>query len=304
MVVRPRIVCFLLDEAAQLPVQACVHQSGFCESRNVALKYNAMLKLEDFEDTSFLNVHKKMFAHRFDLPGYPAGFEMAKAWEMTVCARTFLDHGVLRPDAEVLGVAAGSEHTAFWLTNYVKRVFVTDLYLMDAGWKEANRDMLIAPERFAVPGTAWNPDRMVVQNMDALSLRYEDCSFDGVFSCGSIEHFGSLADVARSMAEVGRVLKPGGIAVISTEFRIDGPDGVGVRRTILFTREMLYRYIVKASGLELIDEPDWETTPATAEAAYSLDEAVLNGVRNRSVALRDRDYTWTSGAVCLRKPAN
>ena len=43
---------------------------------------------------------------------------------------------VHRPDAEVLGVGAGNEPTVFWLTNHVRRVFATDLYLAE-GWEES-----------------------------------------------------------------------------------------------------------------------------------------------------------------------
>src|SRR3546814_19579580 len=77
------------------------------------------------------------------------------------------------------------------------------------------------------PGSAWegewNPRRLVVQHMDALDLRYEDDSFDAIFSSSSIEHFGTHADVARSIRQAHRVLKPGGVLSLSTELRIAGP---------------------------------------------------------------------------------
>ena len=85
-------------------------------------------------------------------------------------------------------------------------------------------------------------------------LRFPDNRFDGIFSSGSIEHFGGLMDVAHSAYEMGRVLKPGGILSLSTVMAIAGPPGRlgGVPGAcLLFQRDHLLRYIVEASGLEL-----------------------------------------------------
>ena len=266
------------------------------------MKYNTMLKLEDFQDDSFIKMHKDIFAHCYsDLANYPTNQETAKAWEITLSARALKDFGALHPNSELLGVAAGFEHTAFWLTNHAKRVFVTDLYLVNRHWTEADSGMLTNPGQFAVHSLKWQPRRMVVQHMNALDLLYEDNSFDGVFSCGSIEHFGSLENVSVAMAEVGRVLKPGGVAVIATEFRISGPEGIGVPGSMVFTPDMIMSSVVEASGLTLVDTPDWTTSAATIQAAYPLNEAIERGVRSRSVAVIQLGYTWTSGLICLRK---
>lgn len=50
-----------------------------------------------------------------------------------------------------------------------------------------------------------------VQPGSALEIPHEDASFDRVFSIGCLHHTGS---VARSVAEVHRVLRPGGTAVV------------------------------------------------------------------------------------------
>jgi SAM-dependent methyltransferase len=268
------------------------------------MHYNSVLNLSDFSDPDFAELMRRVFAHLAGaFPRFPEGREIAKAWEITQAMRAFQDFGVLGPDKEVLGVAAGFEHTVFYLTNFVKRVFCTDLYVANGEWQEADAKMLVDPTSFATPGLEWVPDRLVVQHMDALALRYEDNSFDGVFSCGSIEHFGSLENVARSAREMARVLKPGGILSISTEYRIDGPPGLGIPGTIVFTREMIEQHIVAASGLQLVDALESNVSPDTAAAAYPLADAVANGIRPRSIALSHEGFSWTSIALCLRKPA-
>src|SRR5262245_45647186 len=49
-------------------------------------------------------------------PGFPEGEEHRKSWELAMTARSFRDLGVLKGDAEVLGVGAGREPTIYWLT--------------------------------------------------------------------------------------------------------------------------------------------------------------------------------------------
>jgi SAM-dependent methyltransferase len=265
--------------------------------------YNTVLKLSDFADPAFGGQMRHAFAGLASATlNFPLGNELAKAWEVTQAVRGLKDHGALREDAELLGVGAGFEHTVFYLTNFVRRVFATDLYASNDQWAEADAGMMIDPARFAPAGTPWKPERLVVQHMDALALRYEDNSFDGIFSCGSIEHFGSLENVAQAAREMGRVLKPGGVLALSTEFRISGPEGLGIPGAILFTREMVEQHIIAASGLVPVDDLQTVTSDETLEQAYPLLNAIEHGVRVPSVALTHEGYTWVSIALCLRKP--
>ncbi|MFN2387512.1 MAG: class I SAM-dependent methyltransferase, partial [Thermoanaerobaculia bacterium] len=189
------------------------------------LSYNKVCGVEDFGEPRLRGVIRDVFAHEIGRlsPDYPAGHEDRKHWEVAMAVRSLVDHGAVEPRAEILGVAAGNEATIYWLSSRVRRVFATDLYLDPGIWETtADRSMLIDPGRFW-PGP-WNPRRVVAQHMDALDLRYEDGSFEGVFSSSSLEHFGDHAAVRRAVDEMFRVLKPGGILAISTEFRVAGPS--------------------------------------------------------------------------------
>lgn len=268
------------------------------------MQYNTSLSIEHFSDPAFAAEMREVFPHiAIEKPDFPVGHEIAKAWEVTMAIRAFRRFGVLRSNAEMLGVGAGSELTLYYLTRHVRRVFATDRFADSGVWSDtAQGSMLVAPERYAPPGYNWEPRRLVVQHMDACDLRYEDNSFDGVFSCGSIEHFGTLDSVAVAAREMGRVLKPNGVLAISTEFRLEGPPTDGVPGAIIFTPEMLERAVIKPSGLVAVDAPAYATSARTFDLAYPLVEAIQQGIRIPSVALTHEGFRWTSVSIVLRKP--
>src|SRR5215208_2964290 len=106
-----------------------------------------------------------------------------KGWEFAMTAL------VLRDDAEVLDVGAGSEPILFWLASRVKRVVAVDIYGRGGfGAREATRSFIDDPASFAPYD--YPHDALEVRDMDARELEYPDASFDAVFSLSSIEHFG------------------------------------------------------------------------------------------------------------------
>ena len=214
------------------------------------LGYCKLCELEDFEHAELRAVIRDVFSDARDDREYPTGREHRKAWEIAMTVRALRDLGAVRADAEILGVGAGREATIFWLTRHAKRVFATDLYLAADHWSlsDSTVEMLIDPGQ--ATEMDWDPQRLVVQHMNALDLRYENESFDAIFSSGSIEHFGSLEDIRRGVEEMFRVLKPGGVAAISTEFRLDGPPP-GMPGTVLFDEAQLREVVVDGVGWEL-----------------------------------------------------
>jgi SAM-dependent methyltransferase len=225
----------------------------------------------------------------------------------------------------VLGVAAGIEETIFWATNRARRVLATDRYLEPAGWDDdAPQAMLERPGDYAP--CPWNPERLVVEHMDALELNYEDESFDGAFCSSSIEHFGGRAELAQALGELYRVLKPGGIASLSTEYRLRGP-GPGLPGTLLFDARELVELVVDAqpwkpvqpielglsertrgSAIPLADEfRAWGRCLGVSEAEAGPSPCVSPvrplRLRRPHILLEEGDYTFTSVHLALRKPS-
>jgi SAM-dependent methyltransferase len=246
---------------------------------------------------------------------FPLGTEYRKHWEVAQAARALTAGGALVSTSEVLGVGAGNEPTVYWLTNHVRRVFATDLFL-DEGWEESASPTMLSNPHADWFGE-WNPRRLVTQHMDGRDLRYEDSSFDGVFSSSSIEHFGDLVDVQAAIREIFRVLKPGGIFSVSTEFRLSGPSP-GLPGILMFDRDELDSAVISAAPWEIIGPIRWNP-PGPEVPVVSFDAAAqavrshvhrfgeivwseLNWPEYPHIVLGHGDLVWTSVHLALRKP--
>lgn len=281
-------------------------------------RYNKLCELEDFQREPLRGYIRDIFAHELQRFGedFPAGREYRKYWEVAMAAWSLADLGALHPASEILGVGTGTDPTAFWLTGKTRRVFATDLYLKEGEWSySAAAAMLADPGRYW-PGP-WNRKRLVVQHMDARELRYEDESFDGVFSASSLEHFGTPADVRRAIEEMHRVLKPGGVLSLSTEFRLEGTEA-GLPGILMFTESDLRELFLAGLDWTPASEFDLRCSQATASCEVPFSEAAAD-VRAHlerhgellyhelefsvypHIVLREGELVWTSIHLALQR---
>lgn len=293
-----------------------------CATLESRLGHNKVCNLEDFENPELTGWLRTVFAYECERfgPTFPCGREYRKYWEMAMSARAMHCAGVLHERAQVLGVGAGNEPTIFWLTDRVGRVFATDLYADAGPWSVfAHPTMLTEPGRHAP--YPWNPRRLVVQHMNALDLQYEDATFDAIFSSSSIEHFGTYDDVCRSAQEMYRVLKPGGLLTLSTEFRVAGPPP-GVPGVLLFDAADLSRYIIGDLDWAPISPLEFDLSEASRRPEHALVGYVAEWDRHfdrngkmaawaklefesyPQLMLRYGDHLFTSYHLALRKRAS
>ena len=181
-------------------------------ARRQPLGFNKVCHLEDFEAPELLEVLRDVYRHQVTpaQPHWPTGIEEGKHWGTAMAVRALRPFGAVRPDASLLTVGGGSDAALFYLTNHVKEVFATDLYLADtATVQEPPSAMLLNPEGQA-PSEA-DVRRLIVQHMDGRWLRFAANTFDGIFCSLPGDQYGGLQDVAHACYELGRVLKPGGV---------------------------------------------------------------------------------------------
>lgn len=283
-----------------------------------ALPLAKLCEVEDFAHPDVRDVVREVFPHEVVRLGsaFPVGREYRKHWEVAMAVRALRARGLLDGRAQVLGVGAGNEPTLFWLTGQVGRVFATDLYLQPGAWQASAPPSMLVDPGVEWPGP-WNPRRLVVQHMDARALRYEDGSFDAVFSSSSFEHFGTRDDVRAAVREAHRVLRPGGVLSVATEFRLAGPPE-GLPGILLFDRDDMERLFAGAAPWSWVAPLDTRMSQASLDAACDFEGAAADvrahvaehgGIRYHllewsvypHVVLRHGPYTWTSVHVCMVK---
>lgn len=275
------------------------------------LPFNKVCEIEDFADPALTAILRTAFAHRpHELPvGFPSGHEDRRDWEWAMVLRSLHHFGAVTSGATLLGVAAARSDLAFYLTQQVRQVFAVDRYVAMAETAlVAALRMMTRPEDFAP--FPIDRTKLVVQDMDPWSLRYPDATFDGVF-VGRHSGLRQLEDAAHASFEVGRVLKPGGVASVILDLRLAGPPGAtGSPGGLVLSSDHIERFVVAASGLEPVDEvrlvPSTTTLETRREVAFASQHrsggasvAVPPGYP-RLVVVRD-GYVSTSAHVCLRK---
>jgi SAM-dependent methyltransferase len=253
-----------------------------------------------------------------------------KVWEFAMVALLLEELGLLNESTEALSVGAGDERIIYWLANRIGRMVATDVY-GEGGFagNEAERSMLEDPASHAP--FPYREDRLEVMWMDARELSFADDSFDVVFTLSSIEHFGSPQDVARAAAEIGRVLKPGGYAIVVTEclVRLHPLDSAPVelgkriaslgtkmrtatisRRVALaetFTPHELAARIVQPSGLRLaqpldltISSASWENLTAQSPNGQLTPRT---GTKYPMILMKVNRSVFTSVCLVMGKPS-
>jgi SAM-dependent methyltransferase len=168
-----------------------------------------------------------------------------KLWELSYVLQAVHEHGHMREGARGLGFGCGEESLPSYLASRGVEITVTDLAPEEAeakGWAssrqhagsldKAYHSIFLDRETF---------DRRVsLRQVDMNAIPPDLRGFDFCWSVCALEHLGSLAkglDFVRNSLDT---LRPGGLAVHTTEYNIN-PDGPTVDNwpTVLFQRRHL-----------------------------------------------------------------
>jgi SAM-dependent methyltransferase len=202
--------------------------------------------------------------------------------------------GVLRPDASFVSIGAGHEQVLYWLANHVDRVVATDMY--EGSWqgeraKEGDPSVLVDPDRYAP--FPYRRDRLTFLKMDGRALTFPDAMFDVAYSLSSIEHFGGLAGAGQTMREMARVVTPGGVVAIATEYVLSGPPCDET-----FQPAEIHA-LIAASGLDLVEPIDERVYQRYRTRPVRLD---VDPYQSPHMTVQLGDTVFTSVMFFLRKP--
>ena len=174
-----------------------------------------------------------------------------KTWEFVYIIKALEDHGLLREGKTGIGFAVGEEPLPSYFASKGVAVLATDLG-MEAdtakAWAETSENALGDVNKLY-------KESIVSREVFERNVKYMDLdmnhipddigTFDFCWSSCAIEHVGGLNQSKQFLKNMIKVLKPGGIAVHTTEFNLWSNDE---------TEEYGYQVIYRRKDLEEIQE--------------------------------------------------
>jgi SAM-dependent methyltransferase len=273
---------------------------------NQRLMLNRLCYLEDWENYEIKKIVSELqdfslesYEHRKDWT-IPEGKKIVgirrpglihrKDWEWALGIIAMRRFDKLNKSSTAIGIGAGREEVIFYLANKLGSVYATDIYDGKQWGNFAPSDFPENPKKYAP--FSYNEDALTVLRMDGTNIEFPSESFDIAFSFSSIEHFGGKnhAGALRSVKEMERVLKRGGIAVIATEYIINDKD-----HPEFFNRKTIYSDLIdKLKELKLVEPLDLRITTKTLDTVIDYTHTVYWDTSD------DEDFKTTHPLLLIR----
>jgi 2-polyprenyl-3-methyl-5-hydroxy-6-metoxy-1,4-benzoquinol methylase len=193
-------------------------------------------------------LHSPWFRHWLSRMGLE--FRMhRKLWELCFIAQALEERQMLIGGKRGLGFAVGTEPLPALFASLGCEILATDQDRAAAeasGWASSNQhaESLASLQRPTICSPEIFDERVSYANVDMNEISSELCrgEFDFVWSCCSFEHLGSIERGLQFVLKAMDCLKPGGVAVHSTEFNISSDaDTVDNTGTVLYRRQDMQR---------------------------------------------------------------
>ncbi|WP_114240540.1 methyltransferase domain-containing protein [Dyella sp. C9] len=228
-----------------------------------------------------------------------------KTWEWVFICEALHSSGMLKPGKVGLGFAVGKEPLASVFASRGAQILATDLELAHAtqkGWLDNNEhaaNKAALNERKLCDELEFN--RLV--NFRSVDMNRIPREFDGKFdfnwsSC-AFEHLGSIQHGIDFVCNSMRALKPGGVAVHTTEFNVcSNQDTIESGDTVIYRRRDIEALIDKLTSKGyLVEEMDWSY--GTSPLDYCVDVPPYK--HNPHLKLLLAGYVCTSIGLIVRK---
>jgi SAM-dependent methyltransferase len=164
-----------------------------------------------------------------------------KLWEYGYIAQALFERGMLAPGRRGLGFAVGKEPLPALFARFGCQIVATDLETTRArrgGWTSTNQhasQLDDLNERGICPPTDFR-SRVSFRFVDMNRIPDDLTGFDFVWSSCAFEHLGTLNRGIRFIERMTRCLRPGGVAVHTTEFNLSSKW-----RTLRWGQDVIYR---------------------------------------------------------------
>ena len=188
-----------------------------------------------------------------------------KDWEWTLGIIAMKRFGKLNKNNTAIGIGAGKELILFYLANHLGHLYATDLYSTKEWENFAPADFPENPSKYSP--FPYNQSALTALKMDGTRLEFPSDSFDVVFSFSSIEHFGgeNYSGALKSLKEMERVLKPGGVAIVATEYIINNKNPPDVTNQF-YNEHTIYSHLIdKLDVMKLVESLDLTISQKTLD---------------------------------------
>jgi SAM-dependent methyltransferase len=224
------------------------------------------------------DIEADWFRHWCRLIGTPPVYHR-KLWEDGFILQALWEAGMLTPGRRGLGFAVGREALPAILAAHGAEVVATDLASEDS----RAQDWIATGQHGSAAAALYRPALLPREDFDArVQFRPADMAaipaelcrggFDFTWSACALEHLGSLERGLRFVESAMRCLKPGGIAVHTTEFNLDAGGGtIGRGTTVLYQRRHIEALAARLA--------------ARGHRLLALDDGHGNGMMDRFVDL-------------------
>ena len=237
-----------------------------------------------------------------------------KLWELAFICQALEERGMLQPGRQGLGFAVGAEKLPSFFASLGCRITATDLPSDDERnrpWAESgqwvgNLEALNADG--LCPESAFR-DNVAYRPVDMNHIPTDLGGYDFTWSTCSFEHCGDLDLGLRFLERQMDCLRPGGVAVHTTEFNLSSndatlADGPCVIYRLKDIESVCQRLIEKGHRVEPIDlDPGHHPLDAVVDAPPYHQWATDPPTRIKHLRLNLAGYASTSIAIIIHKAA-
>jgi methyltransferase family protein/uncharacterized protein DUF4214 len=229
-----------------------------------------------------------------------------KLWEWCFLSQALYERGMLVEGRRGLGFAVGTEPLTALFASFGCRVVASDLdpeTADKAGWVSTNQHASSLQQlnsRSLCPNDAF-AERVQFREVDMRAIPTDLCEFDFLWSSCALEHLGGLEYGLEFVLNAMDCLKPGGVAVHTTEFNCDSDDStVETGNSVVYRRRDLMRLAERLTARGHAIEP-FDFDLGDTEADRYVDEPPYAG--RTHLKLRLGGFASTSFGLIIRKAA-
>jgi hypothetical protein len=177
----------------------------------------------------------------------------SKQWEYSFILQAVQERGLMAPGKKGLGFGVGREQLPAVFAKHGAEVLATDLELDKAtqqGWVRGNQYMssvdvlnergIATPEEF---------QRVKGMNVDMTNIPADLQNFDFTWSTCALGHLGNRAKGVKFIEDSLKTLKPGGVAVHTTEFNLSSDtETFETPNTSVYTKRDIQQLVARLTA--------------------------------------------------------